>query len=136
MQEWNWSLGLLTLPSHVVQAFCPVTLEESSQLPGAAVVSLRFWVTASMFDDPPRSRISETARLKKLLCQGKQGQKTALPSRVGRVGCPQRLLWPKGLCSGHILQGSPIMHPERGVDPLFQLCPVSIQDLKVADPSI
>ena len=124
----------MTLPSHALQAFCPITLEESSWLPEAAVVSLR--VTASVFDDPLHSRFSETARLKDLLCQGRQGRKTALPSRVGRVGCPQRFLWPERLHLGHILQGSPIMLPGPGVDPLFQLSPVSIQDLKVADPSI
>ena len=88
-----------------------------------------------MFDDPPHSRFSETARLKELPCQGRQGHKTALPSRVGRVGCPQRLLWPKRLHSGHILQGSPIMDLGRVWTCSFSCPPSALRTSRLLTPA-
>lgn len=109
VQDWNYSLGLLTPPSHTFCLFCSITLEEGSMLSGATVVSLRLWVMALVPHDPhwrldPRPiQILRASSFEGISMLGKAETEsnTAFQSSC-RVGYPQRLGWPKSLTSGHM----------------------------------
>lgn len=74
------------LPGLVFFLFCSFTSEESSMLSGATVVSLRFWVMASVFHDPHLIQILRESSFEGISISGSAGARRGWS---GPKACPR-----------------------------------------------